>query len=371
MRRMWLRFVAGEKAGETVELTGERLVVGRDEGSDLRIEHEKVSRSHAAFELLPGGGWQLMDLGSTNGTFVNGEQLAPQTPRALAGGEQIRIGETTILVSAAEPGRAAPTVVAGAPPTRVSGAPAAAPVAAHEPSPAASRSGGLMAGPGKWVALTLAIAALAGGGIAAGLVLTGDDKEAAPPTPAPPTAVTVVVTETLPAATTAAQDVTAPVETVPAETVPVETEAGGSFNETESALVAHVPESLRSSCRGRGLGEGDPAGTVATIYCESAEGVRVWYFQLDSADAMNAEYDRIVADSPRDSGTCGTDEVAESYYSQGDVTAGRYFCWSDQEFGSVIIWTHDATSILTEASLANGDRAALAAWWGSDRNPLS
>lgn len=69
------------------------FVVGRDPGCDLVLDEGGASRRHCRFD--PGdGGWNLVDLGSANGTFVNGERL---TEAFLVGGETIRLG--TIEVS--------------------------------------------------------------------------------------------------------------------------------------------------------------------------------------------------------------------------------------------------------------------------------
>jgi hypothetical protein len=63
-------------------------VVGRDEGCEIVLDHPGVSRRHA--RLDPGdGGWHVTDLGSANGTWVNGERL---DEAFLLGGEKIRFG---------------------------------------------------------------------------------------------------------------------------------------------------------------------------------------------------------------------------------------------------------------------------------------
>jgi hypothetical protein len=375
---MWLRFTTGERAGETLELTAEQTVIGRDEGCDVRVDHEKVSRCHAAFERTADGRFQIRDLGSTNGTFVDGVRLEANAPRTLSGGEHVRVGGIELAVSAAAPGQAAPTVVGGAPPTVLGSPPVtvAAPPGAPPPTlarPPEDGRGRFLSGPGKWIAVGLAGAALVAGGITAGLLLTDGGDEATTTTPAPPTVVTVVVTETLPAATSVAQETTtAETEATPVDTAttPAETTAEAAFSDGELALLQHVPESFRSACTGRGQNESDPAGTTASVYCETPEGIDVWYFQTDSSASMLDEYDRILGDDPRDSGECATDDLAESSYSQDGESAGRYFCFDDDEFGRAIVWTHDPTSILTEAALASADREALATWWASNVNPL-
>lgn len=68
---------------------GERpLVIGREESCDLRIHDESVSRRHVA--VIPGSeGFQVEDLGSTNGTFVNDARVAGHI---LQDGDYLRIG---------------------------------------------------------------------------------------------------------------------------------------------------------------------------------------------------------------------------------------------------------------------------------------
>jgi ABC transport system ATP-binding/permease protein len=51
------------------------ITVGRDPGNDLTLDHPQISRFHARLELVPDGTLRVTDLNSTNGTFINGEQL--------------------------------------------------------------------------------------------------------------------------------------------------------------------------------------------------------------------------------------------------------------------------------------------------------
>lgn len=98
---MWLVIRTGPEQGRTVEVTGDRFLIGRDEGCDLVLAEELASRQHAVIERGPDGRTVLRDLGSTNGTLADGMRLTE--PRELAGGEQIQIGSTVLLTSAHEP----------------------------------------------------------------------------------------------------------------------------------------------------------------------------------------------------------------------------------------------------------------------------
>jgi ABC-type multidrug transport system ATPase subunit/pSer/pThr/pTyr-binding forkhead associated (FHA) protein len=51
------------------------LQIGRDPGNHLTLDHPQISRFHARLQLLPDGSLQVTDLNSTNGTFINGQQL--------------------------------------------------------------------------------------------------------------------------------------------------------------------------------------------------------------------------------------------------------------------------------------------------------
>ena len=58
------------------------------------VEDDGVSRKHAKVILSPQGHFQLMDLGSTNGTYLNGIKVSVAT---LADGDKIQIGSNTVL----------------------------------------------------------------------------------------------------------------------------------------------------------------------------------------------------------------------------------------------------------------------------------
>src|SRR3954464_14024955 len=102
---MELRITSGADAGKTVQVQGNEFTIGREAGADLVIADGKASRRHAALRVLPDGRATLYDLGSSNGTFVNGQRVQSVL---LNGGEQIQIGDTVLVPSGGGAGAAPP-----------------------------------------------------------------------------------------------------------------------------------------------------------------------------------------------------------------------------------------------------------------------
>src|SRR5436190_12245563 len=86
---------SGPTPGASFTLEGDQLTVGRDATNEIVINDAEISRRHARL-TFQGGKYVLEDLGSTNGTFVNGQRLAG--PRVLKAGEVVSFGEQIILV---------------------------------------------------------------------------------------------------------------------------------------------------------------------------------------------------------------------------------------------------------------------------------
>lgn len=78
-------------AGSEFPLQSVRIVLGRGPGADLVFDDDHLSRQHVAFELT-GHGYQLSDLGSTNGVRVNDQNT---TVKLLEHGDRITIGRLT------------------------------------------------------------------------------------------------------------------------------------------------------------------------------------------------------------------------------------------------------------------------------------
>ena len=93
-----LRVVSGPAAGRTVDVD-EEVVIGRED-SDLDIDDLELSRRHAVVRRFANR-LQVEDLGSTNGTFVDGNRIAE--PTLLGGGAEIKIGTTVLVVEGVLP----------------------------------------------------------------------------------------------------------------------------------------------------------------------------------------------------------------------------------------------------------------------------
>ncbi|HKY84750.1 MAG TPA: FHA domain-containing protein [Anaerolineales bacterium] len=139
----------GPNPGTVFDLTKEVTMLGRDVTNDIPIGDAEISRQHARLTRTPGG-VVLEDLGSTNGSFVNGERLA--SPRLLRAGDTVGFGENVTLSFESTAPEAAATVMgpaarpapaprpAAPPPPRVV-SPAAGP-GAVEPMPTQEGGGG-------------------------------------------------------------------------------------------------------------------------------------------------------------------------------------------------------------------------------------
>jgi len=92
-KRPCLIVIAGQHLGEIFPIEGE-IIIGRDADAELRLpEDEGVSRRHARVTKVADGAL-LADLGSQNGTYVDGERVQEHL---LKEGMKIRVGQTTVL----------------------------------------------------------------------------------------------------------------------------------------------------------------------------------------------------------------------------------------------------------------------------------
>jgi serine phosphatase RsbU (regulator of sigma subunit)/pSer/pThr/pTyr-binding forkhead associated (FHA) protein len=82
-----------------VPLSGQTMVVGRAREAQVFLDSRTISRRHAEFVCDPFGRWWVRDLGSHNGTLVNGLRVAEQL---LKSGDLIQVGEFSITLASAE-----------------------------------------------------------------------------------------------------------------------------------------------------------------------------------------------------------------------------------------------------------------------------
>ena len=100
-----LEISEGPQAGHEFSLSG-TPTIGRDPGAEIVLDDPEASRRHAQLRQGPGGSWEVEDLGSRNGTYVNDSQI--DSPRPLAPKDELRIGTTILVVKgAAEAGQSA------------------------------------------------------------------------------------------------------------------------------------------------------------------------------------------------------------------------------------------------------------------------
>ena len=84
----------GPDSGREFPLAGAfAIAIGRDDAAGIVIEDDQVSRRHALLIVFEDGA-RVDDLGSTNGTWVNGSRV--DTPHPLREGDELRVGETRL-----------------------------------------------------------------------------------------------------------------------------------------------------------------------------------------------------------------------------------------------------------------------------------
>jgi pSer/pThr/pTyr-binding forkhead associated (FHA) protein len=86
----------GPKSGQVFDLIADVMTLGRDAVADIVIVDPEVSRQHLQFKQTDDG-HRLQDLGSTNGTFVNGRRLSGEWVD-LVPGQEIMLGSSIVLL---------------------------------------------------------------------------------------------------------------------------------------------------------------------------------------------------------------------------------------------------------------------------------
>jgi predicted Zn finger-like uncharacterized protein len=93
-RRYSLAVIMGANAGQIYTVTKPRTVLGRGTESDVQLHDSEVSRRHAMLEIRGEDG-VLIDLGSTNGTYVDGVRVQRAT---IVSNQEFSLGTTTLML---------------------------------------------------------------------------------------------------------------------------------------------------------------------------------------------------------------------------------------------------------------------------------
>ncbi len=102
-RRFWVGVVNGPGTGSLVTVdSGMTVSIGRAPGNDLAIENTTVSQRHARIHFDEAGGIELEDLGSHNGTWLEGRSLTSRT--SIEVGQLVRVGSSMVRIQEVDEG---------------------------------------------------------------------------------------------------------------------------------------------------------------------------------------------------------------------------------------------------------------------------
>ena len=94
-----LKVFRGNELVRTEQFTREIIKIGRLATAHLVLDDEKISRIHSVIEVAPDGAISIIDMGSAEGTFVNGRKVSRG---AIRPGDQITLGGLRIVLQGAE-----------------------------------------------------------------------------------------------------------------------------------------------------------------------------------------------------------------------------------------------------------------------------
>ncbi len=103
-----LKIFLHDTHGVTHDLTNSEITVGRTSDNSLQIEDASISSAHATLTLDSSGDYVLRDIGSTNGTILNGKPLIPGTDHRLQNGDKVRFGNIVVSYLSENPAEARP-----------------------------------------------------------------------------------------------------------------------------------------------------------------------------------------------------------------------------------------------------------------------
>ena len=133
---------SGPNSGKIYPLEAPEILIGRDASNGVAINDAEVSRKHAKLSLQ-GSAYVIQDLGSTNGSFVNGHRLTG--PQVLNPSDTVSFGENIVMIYEATFDSNA-TVIASSKANQTVAA-VRTPAPAPTPSPVQAYSGKIPAGP--------------------------------------------------------------------------------------------------------------------------------------------------------------------------------------------------------------------------------
>jgi TonB family protein len=136
-----LRVFKGDQLVTAKDYDRDIIKIGRLSSAHLCLDDEKVSRIHSVIEVGPDGALSIIDMGSVEGTFVNGKRV---NKGSLTFGDEIKVGNTTIKVekAGAAPSASAPAGEAPIVDVPTSVVPNMAAVMATAPAPSGAPLGG-------------------------------------------------------------------------------------------------------------------------------------------------------------------------------------------------------------------------------------
>ena len=106
MDTRWILRIHAAQGSSDFTPTRPEVTIGRAPDNDVVLQDAQASGHHARL-LLGSGGYRVVDLNSTNGTFLNEQRLAPQTPTAFGPGDTLLMGQSRITLEAVPGPRAA------------------------------------------------------------------------------------------------------------------------------------------------------------------------------------------------------------------------------------------------------------------------
>lgn len=168
MDQLWLKFNEPSGSTKRVLVESDRFTIGRQSDCDLVISDGRLSRLHAVIERC-GGGFEINDNGSSNGTDLNGVPVFD--PEVISNGDSISLGGFKLEVEITEQSVPIPTVVEPSNPVA-------------DPSPASQKAKAATAATGSQIPIALFVAApllaiilVAVGGIVAYIVISSRGPE--------------------------------------------------------------------------------------------------------------------------------------------------------------------------------------------------